>query len=29
MSPEMKEFFYELLLKHKRGLTTHEQVDIA
>ncbi|MCA6214681.1 hypothetical protein GQS78_10620 [Thermococcus bergensis] len=29
MSPEMKEFFYELLLKHKKGLPTHEQVDVA
>ncbi|MBC7095013.1 hypothetical protein [Thermococcus sp.] len=29
MSPDMKEFFYELLLKHKKGLPTHEQVDIA
>ncbi|WP_175059232.1 hypothetical protein [Thermococcus sp. 2319x1] len=29
MSPEMKEFFYELLLKHKMGLPTHEQVDVA
>ncbi|ACS90176.1 hypothetical protein [Thermococcus sibiricus] len=29
MSAEMKEFFYELLLKHQRGLPTHEQVDVA
>ncbi|USS40235.1 hypothetical protein NF865_07850 [Thermococcus aggregans] len=29
MSPEMKEFFYELLLKHKKGLPIHEQVDVA
>ncbi|KPU63430.1 hypothetical protein K1720_08715 [Thermococcus argininiproducens] len=29
MSAEMKEFFYELLLKHQRGLPIHEQVDVA
>ncbi|WP_461866553.1 hypothetical protein [Thermococcus sp.] len=29
MNPNMKEFFYELLLKHKQGKNPYEQTEIA
>jgi len=29
MSPDMKEFFYEMLVKHRKDLPHYEQVDVA
>ncbi|AHF79439.1 hypothetical protein [Thermococcus paralvinellae] len=29
MSPDMKEFFYEMLIRHKKDLPHYEQVDVA